>query len=255
MPAPPHGSIVTRIVLLALMVGWTGAVQARQVDSRLGYAYNDLEMNDGTTVRYALVLPDGFDAAQTYPVFLALPPGPQKEGSVDWGLESFGGEAAARRGWIVVSPIAPAGRLYFRGSERYIPQLLDHIESQYRVEGGKFHVGGCSNGGRSAFRVALDYPERFHSVVTFPGYPPQMDDFDHLGRLQGMHVHMFVGEDENRVWIDGAQRAHETLNDLDISTHLTIVPGEGHVMESLKGDPVIVLLDEIRAAMREEASK
>lgn len=254
MRITPYPGPFARLVLLVLMAGWTGAAQARQAHDGLDYAYHELAMDDGTTIRYALVLPDGFDVAQTYPVFLALPPGLQKEGSVDWGLESFGGEAAARRGWIVVSPIAPAGRLYFRGSERYIPQLLDHIESQYRVEVGKFHVGGCSNGGRSAFRVALDYPERFHSVVTFPGYPPQANDFDRLGRLQGLHVHMFVGEDENRVWIDGAQRAHDTLGDLGISTYFTIVPGEGHVMESLKGDPVIVLLDEIRAVMGKEDS-
>ena len=122
---------------------------------------------------------------------------------------------------------------------------------QYHIEGGKFHVGGCSNGGRSAFRVALDYPERFHSVVTFPGYPPRESDFEDLGRLQGMHIHLFVGEQENRAWIDGAQRAHEMLDGLGISTHLTVFPGEGHIMESLKGDPVIVLLDEIRAALRD----
>ncbi len=34
-------------------------------------------------------------------------------------------------GWIVVSLIAPGDRLYFRGAERYIPSLLDYVESQY----------------------------------------------------------------------------------------------------------------------------
>ncbi len=110
MPITQHHGTVARVVLLALMVGWTGAVQAQQAHDGLDYAYHELEMDDGTTIRYALVLPDGFDASKTYPAFLALPPGPQKEGSVDWGLASFGGEAAARRGWIVVSPIAPGGR-------------------------------------------------------------------------------------------------------------------------------------------------
>jgi len=251
MPITQHQGTFVRIVLLALLVGCSGVVQAQATHDGLDYAYHELEMDDGTTIRYALVLPDGFDASKTYPAFLALPPGSQNEGSVDWGLASFGGQVAARRGWIVVSPIAPGGRLYFRGAERYIPSLLDYLESQYHIEGGKFHVGDCSNGGRSAFRVALDYPERFHSVVTFPGYPPRDGDFEDLGRLQGMRIHLFVGEEENRAWIDGAQRAHETLDALGISTHLKILPGEGHVMESLKGDPVIVLLDEIRAAMRD----
>ena len=104
MPITQHHGTVARVVLLALMVGWTGAVQAQQARDGLDYAYHELKMDDGTTIRYALVLPDGFEASKTYPAFLALPPGPQKEGSVDWGLESFGGEAAARRGWIVVSP-------------------------------------------------------------------------------------------------------------------------------------------------------
>lgn len=80
MPTPPHERTFARIVLLALMVGWTGTAQAQQASDGLAYAYHTLKMDDGTTIRYALVLPDDFDASKTYPAFLALPSGPQKRG-------------------------------------------------------------------------------------------------------------------------------------------------------------------------------
>ena len=47
-----------------------------------------------------------------------------------------------------------------------------HTAATYPPEGGRFHVGGISNGGLSSFRVAVESPERFASLVVLPGFAP-----------------------------------------------------------------------------------
>ena len=164
------------------------------------HEYYTLDLTDGSRLLYALVLPDDFDADKTYPVLLAMPPGPQTYQMVESGLLRFWGKQAAERGWIVVSPVAPEGVLFFRGSEVHIPVLLDHIQSKYKIEHDKFHIAGASNGGRSSFRVAGLYPERFLSITVLPGYPPTEEDVKHLSKLKSLPIHMFAGGDDVR-WV------------------------------------------------------
>jgi poly(3-hydroxybutyrate) depolymerase len=79
---------------------------------------------------------------------------------------------AERRGFIVVSPVAPTNNLFFeRGADDIFPEFVDQILRDYKIEGGKLHIAGASNGGLSAFHIAAMYPQYFRSVTGFPGYP------------------------------------------------------------------------------------
>ncbi|MFZ0544952.1 MAG: hypothetical protein WAM60_05920, partial [Candidatus Promineifilaceae bacterium] len=111
-----------------------------------GKTMEQIRFDDGTVMDYALVLPDDYTADQRYPILLALPPGGQTVDLVETGLRLYWEAEGAKRGWIMVSPAAPNGTLFFQGSEIYLPGLLDHIEAEFSPEGGKFHVGGVSNG-------------------------------------------------------------------------------------------------------------
>jgi predicted esterase len=215
--------------------------------STMPFEWKTVTLTSGSTLRYGLVLPENFDPDKTYPVLLAFPPGPQDESMVEAGMGYWAGEAS-RRDWIIVSPAAPNGRLFFRGSELLIPEFLDHIAEAYHVENDVFHVGGISNGGISAFRTAIDYPERFRSILVLPGYPPAPDDFDNLDRLSDMQVAMFVGAGDSSGWIDNSQRTEESLKALGIPVQLEIVAGEGHVIQSLAADAgrLFDLLDSFR---------
>ena len=87
------------------------------------------------------------------------------------------------RGWVVVSPIASDGTLFFQGSEQYLPEFLERIAAIYPPEGGKFHVAGVSNGGISSFRIATMMPEWFASITAVPDFP-QTADFNQLDKLE-----------------------------------------------------------------------
>src|ERR1700758_5146917 len=60
-----------------------------------------------TTVRYKIVLPNGYDPAKTYPAILAFGGDPQTMKTVDNVLNRNFRAEAEKRGYIVVAPTAP----------------------------------------------------------------------------------------------------------------------------------------------------
>ena len=207
---------------------------ANPVESEAIMRYEELELSDGMTVEYAVVLPPNFDATQEYPILLAMPPGAQTRSMVDFGLNDFWAAGAIENGWIVLSPIAPDGQLYFRGSELFVPEFLATTAAQYRPEGGKVHIAGISNGGISSFRIAGQNPELFHSVLALPGFPQTDEDRVNLERLAAIPVAMFVGGNDTS-WIEPMQAAADSLTGQGGDVLFEIVPGEDHVIESLSG--------------------
>src|SRR5256885_3490440 len=124
----------------------------------------------GTTVHYKVVLPNGYDPAKTYPAILALGGGPETMDTVNSVLDrNFRGEAE-KRGYIVVAPAAQDGQLFFEGGARIFPEFLKAMLADYKIQDGKFHIAGPSNGGIAAFHVAAANPQYFLSVTAFPGY-------------------------------------------------------------------------------------
>jgi hypothetical protein len=126
------------------------------------------EFSDGTPIFYAVIVPADFDANEEYPVFLAMPPGGQDLGTTFNVVDGWYRAQALERGWVVISPAAPNNVLWFQGSERYIEESVNETLAWLRPEGGQFHLGGVSNGGRSTFRALSILPERFASVTVFP---------------------------------------------------------------------------------------
>ena len=129
-----------------------------------------MTLDSGQQLDYGLVLPANFDPEKSYPILLLFPPGGQTRDMVDAGF-SFFADGAIRNGWIILSPVAPDGVLFFQGSETIIPEFLAKTAEKYKPEGNKYHVAGISNGGISAFRIATSYPERVHSLLALPGFP------------------------------------------------------------------------------------
>jgi len=209
-----------------------------------GHEYRELVTAEGR-LRYALTLPDHFVRSQPYPVLLAFPPGPQTEPMVNAGFDRYWGPQASRRGWIVVSPVAPVGQVFHRGGDTLIPALLDEIASEFQIEGGRFHLAGWSNGGRTAFHVALGHASRVRSLVVLPGGPPTENDVDRLGQLKGILVRMFAGERDTE-WVRLMHDTEQRLKALGISVETTVLPGEGHVPPSLDGERIMTLLEKLR---------
>lgn len=196
----------------------------------------------GTSVRYKIVLPDGYDAARPYPATLVMGGGPQTMDTVERTLERNFRTEAERRGYIVVAPAAPDGELFFQGGERIFPEFLDTILASYRVAGGKFHVAGPSNGGIAALHVAARHPSYFVSATAFPGYLWRPTEAK-LKALAGICVFLYAGEHDEYRWHDEMQREAQALSAAGTVARFTLERGQGHRLESLAGDNAARLFD------------
>lgn len=243
-------SIVVGLTILGLTAELTPAQHqdsgrnhvGQQQPAQSKHEYKRLTVK-GRTFDYAIVLPKGFDAKQSYPVLLAFPAGDQSQAMVDAGLAQYWESEAISRGWIVVSPVAPNKTMFHRGSEDLIPGLLDAVGRSLKVEGNKFHVAGVSSGGLSAYRVAIGNHRRIASLSTLPGYPPQNDDESDLGRLRGVKVNMWVGAQDAK-WRKASETVQGKLTRIGIDSTLTVVEGQGHVLTI----PAAELYDALDAA-------
>ncbi len=202
-----------------------------------GVAAGSVEI-DGVTIDYVVSTPAEFVAGDEAPLLLAFPAGGQDLALTRSLVEGTYAPEAQRLGWVVVSPAAPDGELFFQGSERLVPGLLDWVETWVTPEGGAPHVAGISNGGISTFRYAALNPDRLLSLTVFPGFPRSEDDQAALAQLAGVPIRLYVGGTDTS-WIGPAEQAANTLEALGGDVELTIFEGEGHVMDSTR-DGVLV---------------
>jgi predicted esterase len=196
-----------------------------------------------TTVRYKVVLPNGYDAAKPYPAILAFGGGPQTMNTVDAVLTRNLRAEAEKRGYIVIAPAAPDDQLFFEDGARIFPEFLKLILADYKIQDNKFHIAGPSNGGIAAFHVAAANPQYFLSVTAFPGYMWEPTPAK-LQAISKMCVFMYVGENDEYMWHEEMKREAEVLRAKGTLARYTVEKGQPHRMETLAGAKAGRLFDD-----------
>ena len=204
-----------------------------------------------TTVHFKLVLPDGYDAAKTYPAILGFGGGPQNMNTVDNIVNRNFRSEAEKRGYIVVAPAAPEDDLFFEGGDRIFPDFLKLIMADYKIRDGKFHVAGPSNGGIAAMHVAAADPQYFLSATPFPGYLWQPT----AGKLKAIAsakicVFMYVGEFDPYMWHSEMKREAEALSVMGTLARYNVEKGQPHRLETLAGANATRLFDGFEEAQQ-----
>jgi len=199
----------------------------------------------GLDITYRVVLPNGFDPARTYPTILVFTGGSQQMRGVENTLNADWKAEAEKRGYIVVSPAAPEGSLFFDSADRIFPAFLDAILRDYKVRGGKLHVAGHSNGGLSAYHVASKYPSYFTTVTGYPG----LFDGAPASRIQALKplcLFMHVG-DLDPGWMSAMERQSETLRQQGFRIKYTVEKGQIHRLQAKEINLSPRLFDEIES--------
>jgi predicted peptidase len=201
----------------------------------------------GTTVSYKLVLPNGYDATKAYPAILVFGGGPQTMNTIEGALARNFQAEAEKRGYIVIGPAAPDGDLFFYDGDRIFPEFFDNILAAYKIDGGKFHVAGPSNGGIAAMHVAAKLPQYFLSATAFPGYLWQATEAK-LRKLEGICAYFYVGEHDEYRWHDEMQREAEYLSSHGSVARYSLEKDQPHRIETLAGAGAARLFDGFEAA-------
>ena len=220
------------LILFAVLFSAPALAEVRDMHARVA----------GTTVHYKVVLPNGYDAAKTYPAVLVFGGGPQTMNTVERALQNNFREHAEQRGFIVIAPAAPDGHLFFQEGARIFPEFLKKLLTDYRIEGGKFHVAGPSNGGIAAMHVAAAHPQYFVSVTAFPGYLWQPRESELLA-LTKTCVYLYVGEHDDYRWHGEMKREVEFLRSRGGVARYTEEKGEPHGIGTLRGAGASRLFD------------
>jgi poly(3-hydroxybutyrate) depolymerase len=202
----------------------------------------------GMTLHYKVVLPKDYAAEKTYPAVLAFPPGSQTMDMVFTTLERNWAPEAQQRGYIVVIPAAPGGRLFIEDGARVFPAFLDKVLDDYKIRDRKFYVAGMSNGGLSAFHIAASYPQYFAGVTGFPGYLPDAT-LERVNALAKLCINMHVGE-LDMGWRKSMELQSAEFRAKGFLVHITVEKGQSHVIGTLMGDGSARLFQEIEACSK-----
>jgi poly(3-hydroxybutyrate) depolymerase len=227
-----------RATLIALAAGLAaGTAKAEILSKSDGFG--------GPQVEYKTLLPPGYDPAKAYPVVLVFTGGAQglqaaeNTLKVDWQAE------AEKRGYIVISPAAPNGELFFQEGDKVFPAFLDKIRKDYKVA-GKIHIAGHSNGGLSAFHIAGKYPQYFSTVTGYPGLWQDNPEADPPAALKGMCLYMHAG-DMDPDWRDAMAQQAKEMSGAGFRIKFTVEPNSTHRLKAAELGLSKRLFDEIES--------
>jgi poly(3-hydroxybutyrate) depolymerase len=198
----------------------------------------------GLQVDYKVSLPPGYSPDRAYPLVLLFTGGGQglqaAQNSIaqDWQAE------ADRRGYVVISPAAPGGALFFQGGDEAFPAFLDMIRHDYRIAGG-IHIAGHSNGGLSAFHIAAKYPSYFSTVTGYPGLYEDVLGAP-MGRLKPLCLYMHAG-DQDVEWSTAMRQQMEAMRTEGYRIRFTLEKGQAHRLKAAEIGLSKRLFDEIES--------
>jgi poly(3-hydroxybutyrate) depolymerase len=222
----------------ALAVGLAAGVGRAEILSRSGQF-------SGTRVDYKVLLPPGYDPAKAYPAVLVFTGGGQSLEAAQNTLEVDWKAEADKRGYIVISPAAPGGDLFFQDGDRVFPAFLDMIRKDYKVA-GKLHIAGHSNGGLSAFHIAALYPAYFSTVTGYPGLYQDNPEAAFPAGLKSLCLYMHVG-DMDPEWRAAMEAEAREIGGQGYRVKLTVEKNQTHRLKAAELDLSRRLFDEIES--------
>jgi poly(3-hydroxybutyrate) depolymerase len=225
------------------------ALVAAALSLAAGSAHAEILSKSGefarTTVEYRVLLPPGFDASKPHPVVLVFTGGAQGIQAAESTLKADWQAEAEKRGYVVISPAAPDGELFFQEGDRVFPAFLDMIRKDYKVA-GKIHIAGHSNGGLSAFHIAAKYPQYFSTVTGYPGLYEENPEADYPAALKGLCLYMHAG-DMDPEWRTAMQQEAKAMSAEGFRIKFTVEPNSTHRLKAADLGLSKRLFDEIES--------
>jgi polyhydroxybutyrate depolymerase len=161
-----------RIILgvLAIMVGLPVAFVALLAAwFRMEGKTNGAIVTSGETRKYLLYVPKTYDRSKPTPLLISLHPAATRP-DIEMAISRWNG-LADEHGFIVVYPSGSGfPRVWPTSSEdlgpnvRFISDLIDKLEAEYKIDPTRIYADGMSIGGGMAFALSCKLPDRIAAV-------------------------------------------------------------------------------------------
>jgi len=199
-----------------------------------GFSKNFLENPRDPEHPYYLYLPDDYDPAEVYPVFVYLGMG---DGRGDYALSALvnGLKKAGRLSQYILLVPQAHGLWWEPSAEGPLNRILLTMLHSVSVDTNQIYLGGSSNGGMGTMFYGTHLPDRFAALASNMGYPVLERDFltkplnlDLLKNLFNAKVFLSHGLDDAHVTPDGDRSAYAQLKKAPVPATLLELPGKGH---------------------------
>lgn len=148
------GLLVLTSVLGSSTAGWA---DTEPVERHARFRYSQT---------YYLHVPTGYTSGRAWPLFICVH-GAMASGKGDFLIWK---QYADAEGFILLSPnfdgLSDQYHLLEGGVDRILLALIDEVSEEHRVDRAKILLSGFSRGGQFAYRFAMRYPDRVHTVVV-----------------------------------------------------------------------------------------
>ena len=190
-----------------------------------------MQLSDGSQIRFAVSVPDGYDGSEAVPLVLALhygwggdgpPPRNYGEGHMRLLVEP----ALRDLGAIIVAPDlpTPARRWSEPGSDRAVMELLDHVRSEYRIDPDRILVTGFSLGGHGSWFMVSEHSDIFSAAIPMAGWA-QPEWLEKLGEIPLYVIH---ARNDEVVPFAAAEEAVGAARAKGVPVELVVVEGLTH---------------------------
>ena len=204
---------------------------------------------EGTTYKYQIFVPPGYDASKRWPVILFLH-GAGERGSDGEVQTQVGLGAALRRApesvpAIVVFPQVPKDSTWSGAIARMAMAALDQTMRELRTDPKRVYLTGISMGGYGTWQLAFQHPDRFAALapvcggVRFPRAESRLrvtavpentaDPYTFVARgVRHIPTWIFHGGADPVVPVMESRQMVEALRALGAPVKYTEYPGVGH---------------------------
>lgn len=216
-----------RLVHAALLLVAGSQSLGAQVTASPRVTETALEFTDGSVMRYAISVPDGYpgSAGDPRPLVLVLHPGGRAEYYGSSFMQSIVEPALRSWGAVIVAPDVPDRSWATPRSEGALLALVEHVLDEHAIDPERVLVTGFSMGGRGAWYMAARHPELFTGAIVMAGSPGENEVASMATPLYLIH-----SPDDEVVPFGPAEEAYRVLAGRGHPVEMRVVPGLSHYM-------------------------
>lgn len=207
------------------------------------------ETVEGVTYRYKLFIPDGYSAAQKWPVVLFLhgmgERGNDNEKPARYSIGAYLRKSGQAFPAIVVFPQVPADSYWTGQPARAALAALETTVRDFRGDRDRLYLTGLSMGGYGSWELASSHPHLFAAAAIICGgiVAPKWDSMLRVrtvardasdpyaliaSRIRALPVWIFHGDSDTTIPVAESRRMTAALRQVGDTVRYTEYPRVGH---------------------------